>query len=270
MDKKELLKKIREIDIKSKILSDNIYTGQYKSILKGNGMEFSDIRRYSIGDDVKKIDWKVSARQRKTYIKEFTEERELSVFFLIDVSNSNRFTQKFQLILEVVGSLAFSANKNGDKVGAILFTDGIEKIIPLKKGKKHILSIIESILLMNPKSKKTNIENALRYFGKVFKRKTVLFVISDFLDKNYEKELKVLSKKHEVIPIRIADKKYETLPNGAIFTLEDSETGEQIVIENYQKNLTFKPKNTEKWINLYTDEDYVKEISKFFNRGRKI
>lgn len=270
MDKKELLKKIREIDIKSKILSDNLYTGQYKSILKGNGMEFSDIRRYAIGDDVKKIDWKVSARQRKTYVKEFSEERELSVFFLVDISGSNRFTKKFQLILEVVGSLAFSANKNGDKVGALFFTDNVEKVIPLKKGKNHILSIIENLLLINPKSKKTNIESALRYFGKVFKRRTILFVISDFLDSGYEKELKILSQKHEVVPIRIADKRYEKLPSGAIFTLEDSETGEQFVIENYKKDIIFNPKNTDRWINLYVDEDYVKEISRFFNRGRRI
>lgn len=267
--KKELLKKIKNIEIKATILSDNIFAGQYQSCLKGNGMEFSDIRRYAPGDDVKKIDWKVTAKQRRAYVKEFVEERELSVFLLVDISASNRFKEKLDLITELVGSLAFSANKNGDRVGALFFSNQIERVIPLKKGKKHTLSIIENLLTISPKGDKTDIAGTLRYFGKVFKRRAVIFLISDFLDNNYEKELKILSQRHEIIPIRIGDKKYESLPVGAIFTLEDAETGEQIVVENYKENSSdININNISNGINLYVGEDYVKEISKFFNRGR--
>ena len=267
--KKQLLKKIKNIEIKATILSDNIFAGQDQSCLKGNGMEFSDIRRYAPGDDVKKIDWKVTAKQRKAYVKEFVEERELSVFLLVDISASNRFREKLDLITELVGSLAFSANKNGDRVGAVFFSNQIEKVIPLKKGKKHTLSIIENLLTIKPKGDKTDISMVLRYFGKIFKRRSVIFLISDFLDDNYEKELKILAQRHEIIPVRIGDKKYESLPIGAIFTLEDSETGDQIVIENYKENSSdININNISNGINLYVGEDYVKEISKFFNRGR--
>ncbi|MGL4671242.1 DUF58 domain-containing protein [Cetobacterium sp.] len=266
--KKELLKKIKNIEIKATILSDNIFAGQYQSCLKGNGMEFADIRRYAPGDDVKKIDWKVTAKQRKAYVKEFVEERELSVFLLVDVSASNRFKDKLDLITELVGSLAFSANKNGDRVGALFFSDEIEKVISLKKGKKHALSIIENLLTLNPKGQNTNIANALRYFGKIFKRRSIIFLISDFLDDNYERELKILSKRHEVISVRIGDRKFESLPKGAIFTLEDSETGEQIVVENYKSKSDFNITNLKNGINLYVGEDYVKEISRFFCQGR--
>ncbi|MGL5545065.1 MAG: DUF58 domain-containing protein [Cetobacterium sp.] len=266
--KKELLRRIKDIEIKATILSDNIFAGQYHSCLKGNGMEFADIRRYAPGDDVKKIDWKVTAKQRRAYVKEFVEERELSVFILVDVSASNRFKDKLELITELVGSLAFSANKNGDRVGSLFFSDEIEKIITLKKGKKHALSIIENLLILNPAGRKTDIANALRYFGKMFKRRSVIFLISDFLDDGYEKELKILSKRHEIIPVRIGDRKFESLPKGAIFTLEDSETGEQIVVENYKSTSDFNINNLKDGINLYVGEDYIKEISRFFCRGR--
>lgn len=266
--KKELLRRIKDIEIKATILSDNIFAGQYHSCLKGNGMEFADIRRYAPGDDVKKIDWKVTAKQRRAYVKEFVEERELSVFILVDVSASNRFKDKLELITELVGSLAFSANKNGDRVGSLFFSDEIEKIITLKKGKKHALSIIENLLILNPAGRKTDIANALRYFGKMFKRRSVIFLISDFLDDGYEKELKILSRRHEIIPVRIGDRKFESLPKGAIFTLEDSETGEQIVVENYKSTSDFNINNLKDGINLYVGEDYIKEISRFFCRGR--
>lgn len=267
-NKKELLKKIRAIEIKATILSDNIFSGQYQSCLKGNGMEFSDIRRYAPGDDVKKIDWKVTAKQRKAYVKEFVEERELSVFLLVDISASNRFKEKLDLITELVGSLAFSANKNGDRVGALFFSDRVEKLIPLKKGRKHTLSVIENILTIEPKGNKTNINMILRYFGKIFKRRAVIFLISDFLDDGYEKEMKILGQRHELIPVRISDKKYESLPKGAIFTLEDSETEERIVIENYKDDIKIGPPSLPNGINIDVGEDYVKEISKFFNKGR--
>lgn len=268
IDKKEILKKIKIIEMKANYLTDNIFTGQYQSCLKGNGMEFSDIRRYSPGDDVKKIDWKVTAKQRKAYIKEFVEERELSVFILVDISASNRFKDKLDLITELTGSLSFSANKSGDRVGAIFFTDIIEKVVPLKKGKRHSLSILENLISIKPVGNKTDIANALRYFGKIFKRRAVIFLISDFLDDNYEKELKILSQRHEIIPVCIRDMRYEKLPIGALFNLKDSETGEEIIIENYKKNISFPVKKIMNGINLYVGEDYVKEISKFFNRGK--
>lgn len=268
MKKKELLKKIKEIEIKSTMLANSIFSGQYHSCLKGNGIEFSDIRRYSPGDDVKKIDWKVTARQRKAYVKEFVEERELAIFLLIDMSLSNQFENKKNLITELSASLAFSANKNGDRVGALFFTDRIEKLIPLKKGKKHTLSILENILTFVPSGKQTNISLALKYFGKIFKRRSVVFLISDFLDKDYEKDLKILGNHHEIIPIKISDKNYEQLPSGAIFKLEDSETGERIVIENYSKDIEICQSKLKNSVEVYTDGDYVKELSKFFKRRR--
>lgn len=268
MKKQELLKKIKKIEINSTIISDNVFSGQYESCLKGNGMEFSDIRRYAPGDDVKKIDWKVTAKQRRAYVKEFVEERELSIFLLVDISASNRFDDKLDLITELVASLAFSANKNGDRVGAIFFTELIEKVIPLKKGKNHSLSIVESLLTSEPKGDKTDISAVLKYFGKVFKRKSVIFLISDFLDIGYEKELKNLSQRHDVIPVRIGDRKYESLPSGAIFTLEDSETKEIVTVENFKNSADISIENISKGINIYVGEDYVKEISKFFKNRR--
>lgn len=268
MEKKELLKKIKEIEIKSTLLANEIFAGEYQSCLRGNGMEFSDIRRYSPGDDVKKIDWKVTAKQRKAYVKEFVEERELPIFLLVDVSFSNRFKAKLDLITELVATLSFSAVKNGDRVGAIFFTDKVEKVIPLKKGKKHTLSIIENLLTIDPKSKRTNIKEALKYFGKIFKRRGIVFLISDFLDSGYEKDIKILSSRHDLIPIKISDKKYEEIPKGAIFTLEDSETGEKIIIENFKRNIEINSEKIKNSVEIFTEDDYVKELSKYFKRRR--
>lgn len=269
MDKKELLKKIKKIEFKASKLSDNIFSGQYKSKLKGNGLEFSDIRRYSFGDDIRNIDWKVTAKQGKAYVKEFTEERELSIFLLIDISKSMLFKEKLEYISEIVASLAFSATKTGDKVGAIFFTDEIERVIPLKKGKKHAMAILDTLLNLKPKGDKTDIAKVLRYCGKIYKRRATIFVLSDFLDENFENELRLLSKKQELIPVRIGDKRSEELPTGAIFTLCDSETGETIVIENFSKNpIKTETFNLKKGINLYYGEDYVKEITRFFKKGR--
>lgn len=269
MNKSEVLKKIKKIEIKASALANNVFAGQYHSCLKGNGMEFSDIRRYTIGDDVKKIDWKVTARQRKTYIKEFTEERELSIFLIVDVSASNYFDKKLDLITELVASLAFSANINDDRVGAIFFSDHVEKLIPLKKGKKHSLSIIETLLTLNPKSKKTDINEALKYFSKIQKKRSIVFLISDFLDQNYGKMYQYLNMRHDIIPIRIGDRASETLPKGAIFTLEDAETGEQIVIDNHSNVDIATLFPIKRSISLYYGDDYVKAISKFFNKGRR-
>lgn len=269
MSKTELLKKIKKIEIASSILANELFTGNYRSFFKGNGMEFSDIRRYSPGDDVKKIDWKVSARQRKTYVKEFTEERELSIYLMIDISNSNNFFAKKDLISQLVGSLAFSAIKNGDKVGAIFFTDRIEKIIPTKKGRNQSLVIIDNLLNYQPIGKKTDIKSALEFFNRIVKRRAIIFLISDFIDKDYEKTMSVISQKHDLIPIRIADKKYETLPEGAIFNMIDSESGESIVIENFKKDVDISQNISKNILTLYTDDDYVSVLANFFKRRRR-
>lgn len=270
MERAEILKKIKKIEIASSILANELFAGRYRSYFKGNGMEFSDIRRYAPGDDVKKIDWKVSARQRKTYVKEFTEERELAIYLLIDISKSNSFFAKRDLLCQLVGSLAFSANKNNDKVGAILFTDRVEKFIPLKKGRNHSLVIIDSLLSYEPKGKKTNIREALNFLNKIAKRRAIVFLISDFIDTDYEKTMAVTGQKHDLIPIRIADRKYETLPKGAIFHMTDCETGEDIVIENFDKDIKLEENIPKSILSLYTDEDYVVTLSNFFKRRRAL
>lgn len=275
---KEILKKIRTIEINSNRLSDEIFSGEYHSFFKGNGMEFSDIRRYSPGDEVKNIDWKVTARQRKAYVKQFREEREMKFFLLIDISESNNFTDKKNLIAEISAVLAFSAVKNNDKVGAIFFTDEVEKLIPLKKGRKHTLSIIENLFKYfdeNPlekKLKKTSIKNVLKYFAKIQKRRSIIFLISDFFDEDYERQIKLLSKKHDLILIKIYDENKEVIPKGAVFTFRDSETGEVMTIENLKSKtrlgdfLNLDKKNL---IEISTDDDYVKKLSLFFKRRRK-
>ena len=269
MSRTELLKKIKKIEIASSILANELFTGNYHSYFKGNGMEFSDIRRYSPGDDVKKIDWKVSARQRKTYVKEFTEERELSIYLMIDISNSNNFFAKKDLISQLAGSLAFSAIKNGDKVGAIFFTDRIEKVIPAKKGRNQSLIILDDLLTYQPTGKKTDIKSALEFFNKIVKRRAILFLISDFIDKDYEKTMAIIKQKHDLIPIRIADKKYDTLPEGAIFNMVDSESGENIIIENFKKNIDISQNISKTILTLYTDDNYVTVLSNFFKRRRR-
>lgn len=270
MNKEEVLKKIRKIEIASTLLANEIFSGNYRSYFKGNGMEFSDIRRYAPGDDVKKIDWKVTARQRKTYIKEFTEERELSIYLLVDISPSNNFLAKQDLISQLVGSLAFSAIKNGDKVGALFFTDEIEKIIPLKKGKNQGLVILDTSLSLMPKSSKTDISKVLLTFNKICRQRAVIFLISDFIDSQYEKAMRLISQKHDLIPIRIADKKFETLPKGAIFTMVDAETNEEITVENFNRDYSFEEELPKTILTLYTDEDYILKLANYFKRRRKV
>lgn len=270
MNREEILKKIKKIEIASSLLANEIFSGNYRSYFKGNGMEFSDIRRYSPGDDVKKIDWKVSARQRKTYVKEFTEEREMSIFLLIDISSSNSFPAKEDLTAQLIGSLAFSAIKNNDKVGAIFFSEDIEKIIPLKKGKKQGLVILDNYLSITPKNKGTDINKVLLNFNKICKQRAIVFLISDFIDEDYEKSMKLVSQKHDLIPIRIADKKFEILPSGAIFTMKDSESGEEIVIENFQRDYRLEDEFPKTLLTLYTDENYVIKLANYFRQRRKI
>lgn len=265
MNREQILKKIKKIEIVSSINTEKIFNGNFSSHFKGNGMEFSDIRRYNIGDDVKKIDWKVTARQRKTYVKEFREEKQLTIYFLVDISNSNRYIEKIDLIGEIIGSLGISALKNGDSVGAIFFTDKIEKIIFAKSGKKHGLSILDSYLSIKSTSKKTDISNVIKDIRKTLKGRNVIFLISDFLDSGYEAELKKLSLKNDVIPICIKDKRYDVLPEGFIYTVVDSESGDEILIEN-DKNISSENNSM---LSIDVQEDYAKKLRIYFKSRRK-
>jgi len=266
---KEMIKKIRQIEIKSNKIVEEIFSGEYRSGFKGKGMEFEDIRQYYPGDDVRNIDWNVTARQNKAYVKQFCEERELNMFLLIDMSRSISFGRKKELIAEVGATLALSACKNNDKVGMILFTDKVEKFIPSKNGRKHVLSMIENILNVNPESEGTNLSKALQYFNRTQKKRSVVFVISDFLDDEYNKDLKIISARHDLVMIRVVDRAEESIPAGAIFTFEDLETGETIVLDNikneYKLDNNFKM-HRNNIINIYTDDDYYKPLKQFFRR----
>jgi len=273
MVSKELIKKIRQIEIKSNKLVEEIFSGEYRSGFRGKGIEFDDIREYYPGDDVRNIDWNVTARHNKAFVKQFCEERELNMFLLIDMSRSNSFGNKKNLIAEVSATLAFSASKNNDKVGVIFFTDKVEKFIPSSNGRKHVLSIIENILSFEPESTGTDLANALQYFNRVVKKRSVVFVISDFLDDGYIKDIKITDKKHDLVLIHIIDRAEELIPAGAIFTFEDLETGETLVLDNMKQErrldtgITLFKRNL---INIYTDEDYVKPLKQFFKRrGQK-
>lgn len=265
----EIIRKIRRIEIKSNKLVEEIFSGEYKSGFRGKGMEFDDIREYYPGDDVRNIDWNVTARHNKAFVKQYCEERELNMFLLIDMSKSNSFGSKKDFIAEIGATLAFSASRNNDRVGAIFFTDEVEKFIPSMNGKRHVLSIIDGILSFKPQHSGTNLAKTLEYFNRMVKRNSVVFIVSDFLDDEYKKELKITATKHDLVMIRVIDRGEEVIPTGAIFTFEDLETGETVVLDNmksdrkidtdinlYRRNL----------INVYTDEDYVKPLKQFFRR----
>lgn len=266
MTKEEIIKKVKTIEIRSNILANEIFVGSYHSCFKGNGLEFSDIRRYAPGDDVKKIDWKVTAKQGKAYIKEFVEERELPIFLLVDVSGSNSFGKNREKLAEIVGTLAFTANKNNDKVGAIFFSHRVEKFIPLKKGRKHSLAILESLLQVNSERKGTDIREALNFFNRVSKRRGIVFLLSDFLDEGYEKALKITAMKNDLVQVKIGNRKLETLPRG-IFQIIDSETGEEMVIESTGEKNPTQNKGKFSGIEIDVEEDYIKEFLRFF-KGR--
>lgn len=288
MDTKELLKKVRKIEIKTKGLSKHIFSGEYHSAFKGRGMSFSEVRDYQYGDDIRNIDWNVTARYGETQVKVFEEEREMTLMLLIDISASSLFgsteRSKSDLIAEISAVLAFSALANNDKVGAILFTDKIERYIPPKKGKQNILLIIREILGHEPTSTGTDIGMALRYFNNIQKKRTIAFVVSDFMDKDFDKEVKMAGKRHDVIGLHIFDTREMKLPSVGILKIKDLESGRQKYINTwskkvrdaYEKNFIerydritemFK-KSGNDFIDLSTDQDYVKVLMKFF-KSRK-
>lgn len=285
MDANELLKKVRKIEIKARVLSQNVFAGEYHSAFKGRGMIFSEVREYQYGDDIRDIDWNVTARQNHPYIKVYEEERELTVMLLVDVSGSRNFgavgSDKRDIITEIAATLAISAINNNDKIGVIFFSDQIEKFIPPKKGRKHILFIISELLTFSPKSQGTNISLALRYFTDAIKKRCATFLISDYIvEEDYYKALSIANNKHDVTAIQVYDKRDAQLPNVGLLNMCDLETGESIwvntssakVRQSYgkwwyehqqQMNETMKRCHVN-YVSIATDEDYVKALLGLF------
>ena len=286
MNASDLLKKVRQIEIKTRGLSNHIFAGEYNTAFKGKGMAFSEVRDYQNGDDVRLIDWNVTARYNSPFVKVFEEEREMTVMLIIDVSGSNNFGSnknfKKELATEIGAVLAFSAIKNNDKVGVIFFSDIIEKFIPPKKGKKHILRIIREIISFKPSSKKTDLSVALEYFNSVIRKRSICFILSDFISTSFKKPLKIASRKHDVVALKLIDKREEIIPNIGLVPIEDAESGKKIIIDTSSKffiNRLLEEKNKRNnklkslmnessvdLINLYTGEDYVKPLINFFKK----
>lgn len=239
MDTKEILKKVRKIEIKTRRLSDHIFSGEYHTSFKGRGMTFSEVRQYQFGDDVRAIDWNVTARSNEPHIKVFEEERELTMMLMADVSGSESFGSKNSfkkdVVTEIAATMAFSATKNNDKIGLILFSDQIELYIPPKKGKSHVLRIIRELIEFQPKSHKTDVSQALRFLSGVLKKKAIVFLISDFITDGYEHTLKIAAKRHDITGVRVYDVREEEMPNIGMVNMADAETGETIVVNTGSK-----------------------------------
>jgi uncharacterized protein (DUF58 family) len=281
---KELLKQVRQIEIKTKGLVNQVFSGEYHSVFKGRGMEFSEVREYQFGDDIRNIDWNVTARFGHPFIKIFEEERELTVMLLVDLSGSLIFgtieKTKQQVAAELSAILAFSAMKNNDKVGLLLFTDKIEKFVPPRKGRVHVLRIIREVLSFEPVGKTTNIKAALEYMNNAIKKKSIVFLLSDFMDSGYEKILRIVGKKHDLIGVVLDDPREKEIPKMGLIKFTDAETGRERWIDtsskNFQKNLaSLRWNNMEKLkslftsgridnIEVHTGENYIKPLVRFF------
>lgn len=286
MDTKELLKKVRKIEIKTRRLSDHIFSGEYHSSFKGRGMTFSEVRQYQYGDDIRSIDWNVTARYNEPYVKIFEEERELTMMLVVDISGSESFgtTDQFKrdILTEISATLAFSAIQNNDKVGLLLFSDEIELFIPPKKGKTHVLRIIRELIEFKPKSKKTNLTHALKYLSNVMKKKAIVFILSDFIDTGYDNALKIVGKKHDVTGIRVYDKLETDMPRLGMVPMRDAETGKIVLVNTNSKRvrINYRAKYLETVdyfedsftksgsgvINTRVDQSYVKKLLGYFKR----
>lgn len=286
----EILKKVRRIEIISRKSSKEVFAGEYHSAFKGRGMEFSEVREYHPGDEIRFIDWNVSSRMGKLYVKQFVEERELTVILAIDLSASlgflSRGKSKKEIIAEISAIIAFTAILNNDKVGLLIFTDHIERFIPPKKGKTHLLRIIREILSFEPESKGTSIENGLVYLSKVLKKKAIVFLCSDFIDTGFTQALKIAARKHDLIALKITDPREKELPRSGMFVLKDHETGEEfyvdfssartreVFMEDLKKNElrlleTFKKYKVD-FISIEDENNYEKPLFDFFlERKRK-
>ncbi|WP_445957324.1 DUF58 domain-containing protein [Yeosuana sp.] len=284
MDTKELLKKVRKIEIKTRRLSDHIFGGEYHSTFKGRGMTFSEVRQYQFGDDVRNIDWNVTARYSEPFIKVFEEERELTMMLMVDISGSELFgteTQfKNEIVTEIAATLAFSATQNNDKIGLILFSEKVELYIPPKKGRSHVLRIIRELIEFEPSSKATNIAEALKFLSSVIKKRAIVFVLSDFMADDYLHTMKIAAKKHDVTGIRVYDKREESIPNLGMVQMQDGETGELMLVNTASKRVRlnygkyyhdkvhyFKESFTKTGagtIDCRVDESYVKKLLGYF------
>jgi len=288
MEQAELIKKIRKIEIRTRALTQQVFSGQYHSAFKGRGMAFSEVREYTYGDDVRSIDWNVTARFNHPYIKVFEEERELTVMLLIDVSSSSLFgtrkMNKRDLIVELAAVLSFSAITNNDKVGVIFFSDHIQKFIPPKKGKTHILRIISELINISPQQSQTNTAVALQYLANVIKKKCTAFLISDFLDTDFETALRITGKKHDLSAIQICDRGEELLPPVGLMQIQDIETGKMRLVDtksshfqndykkwwlkhNHDLKETFRRTGTDS-VRIFTDKDYVPALTELFKKRR--
>ncbi|AEH00750.1 DUF58 domain-containing protein [Lacinutrix sp. 5H-3-7-4] len=286
MDTKELLKKVRKIEIKTRRLSDHVFGGEYHSTFKGRGMTFSEVRQYQFGDDVRNIDWNVTARTNQPHIKVFEEERELTMLLMVDISGSELFgtDQQFknEIITEISATLAFSATQNNDKIGLILFSDEIELYIPPKKGRSHVLRIIRELIEFEPKSKGTNVAEALKFMRNVMKKKAIVFVLSDFIADDYSHTLKIAAGKHDVTGIRVYDKREEEIPNLGMVQMQDEESGELMLVNTaskkvrtnyskfYHEKVAYYKDSFAKagagTIDCRVDESYVKKLLGYFKR----
>jgi len=285
METKDLLKKVRKIEIKTRRLSDHIFSGEYHTSFKGRGMTFSEVRQYQYGDDIRAIDWNVTARYNEAHVKVFEEERELTMILMVDISGSESFGTKNQLkseiVTEIAATMAFSATQNNDKIGLILFSDQIELYIPPKKGKSHVLRIIRELIEFQPKSNKSDLSQALKFLSGTQKKKAIVFVISDFIvEDDYEKTLKIASKKHDLTGIRVYDIREEKMPNIGMVEMEDAETGEILVVNTGSKKarMSYEKHYHEKvnyfkdifskcgsgTVNTRVDESYVTKLLSYF------
>lgn len=284
METKDILQKVRKIEIKTRRLSDHIFSGEYHTSFKGKGMSFAEVRQYQYGDDIRAIDWNVTARYSEPYVKVFEEERELTLMLMVDVSGSQDFgsTNDFKrdIVTEIAATLAFSATTNNDKIGLILFSDRIELFIPPKKGKSHILRIIRELIQFQPKSNQTNIGQAFEYLSKVMKKKAIVFVLSDFMTKDYDRILRIAAKRHDVTGIKVYDKREQDLNNVGYVLMQDAETNEAQYVntgdtnvrkayrEHYQElenyfTTTFT-RSGAGVIKTATDDSYVKKLLAYF------
>lgn len=286
---KDILKKVKRIEIRTRGLVNDVFSGEYHSVFRGRGMEFSEVREYQVGDDIRTIDWNVSARMGHPFVKVFEEERELTVMLLVDVSSSGDFgtveRMKGELAIEICALLAFSAIKNNDKVGLVIFTDRIEKFVPPKKGKSHVLRVLRELLYHEPKGRGTDIAMALEYLSSVITRRAVVFLVSDFISEDYSKAMQIANKRHDLVAITITDPREMELPNIGLVELEDAETEETILLDTadaatrsmFTRETSAAKEKRDKMlrtlgvdtIDVRTDISYVEPLIRFFRMRAK-
>jgi uncharacterized protein (DUF58 family) len=286
---KEILKKVRRIEITTRGMVNDVFSGEYHSVFKGRGVEFAEVRQYQIGDDIRSIDWNVTARYGEPFVKVFEEERELTVVLMVDASSSGEFgtfeRMKGEIAVEICALLAFSAIKNNDKVGLLIFTDKVEKFVPPRKGKAHVLRVLRELLYFKPEARATDIRTALDYLNRVVRRRSVVFLVSDFLSANYERALRIANRKHDVVAIQIVDPREAELPPVGYIELEDAETGETILLDTRSRDVReifaerageamqersklFKSMNIDSIV-IRTDRSYFEPLIRFFRMRAK-